>query len=469
MKRLILFLLFFPALAVAQSKSTASVHFSCTDKTLEQGFTWATRQALGYVRRNGDPVGDWYEAALPNREAFCMRDVSHQLIGANILGLADINRNLLTKFVKPVAESRDWCGYWEIDRLDRPAPVDYKSDTDFWYNLPANFDILDACLRQYYWTGDTTYLINPDFQRFYKITCNEYTSKWDHDGNGIMEGTRDAKLRYRGIGSYNEDDSGVTGNDLIAAQVLGLRRYTEILTMIRNTRQVASYQKKADRLEYTFEKTWWDDSKKTYHQFLREDGTWTRNDIMLLFLLRWNFVREDRIEEVLKRLDETEATINVESFSYWPLEVYRYGQQERATALLKKLVSPELKRREYPEVSYAAIEAYTMGLMGIEPNAKTRTIRTLSRLDQSVEADMENIPIFDGSITVRHDGMSSTRFTNHTKKTINWVACFYKDDAELRYNGRNITGKITRDRNNRRYAFFSLMVKPGETATVSVL
>ncbi|MFA6126609.1 MAG: hypothetical protein WC699_04845 [Bacteroidales bacterium] len=33
-----------------------------------------------------DPVGPWYEAAEPGREAFCMRDVSHQSMGAHALG-----------------------------------------------------------------------------------------------------------------------------------------------------------------------------------------------------------------------------------------------------------------------------------------------------------------------------------------------------------------------------------------------
>jgi len=28
--------------------------------------------------------------------------------------------------------------------MEPTAPVDYKSDADFWYNLPANFDIIDA-------------------------------------------------------------------------------------------------------------------------------------------------------------------------------------------------------------------------------------------------------------------------------------------------------------------------------------
>ncbi|MCK7461715.1 MAG: hypothetical protein MZU84_06460 [Sphingobacterium sp.] len=86
---------------------------------------------------------------LPSRFAFCMRDVSHQATGAHVLGLAAFNRNMLDKFARAVSPSRDYCSYWEIDKWNRPAPVDYKSDRDFWYNLTANFDVLDACWRQY--------------------------------------------------------------------------------------------------------------------------------------------------------------------------------------------------------------------------------------------------------------------------------------------------------------------------------
>jgi hypothetical protein len=111
------------------------ITFTSDDAALVKGFEWARKQAMAYVNRGNDPVGHWFEAALPGRSAFCMRDVSHQLVGAQMLGLADINKNLLTKFVSAVAESRDWCGYWEIDKWNRPAPVDYKNDQDFWYNL----------------------------------------------------------------------------------------------------------------------------------------------------------------------------------------------------------------------------------------------------------------------------------------------------------------------------------------------
>ena len=68
-----------------------------SNAALVAGFDWAKAQALAYVYR-GDPVGDWYEAALPGREAFCMRDVAHQSTGAQLLGLADCNYNMLYRF-----------------------------------------------------------------------------------------------------------------------------------------------------------------------------------------------------------------------------------------------------------------------------------------------------------------------------------------------------------------------------------
>ena len=61
--------------------------FVSSDKELNKAFHWAQNKALSYAHDNTDPVGYWYEAALPDREAFCMRDVSHQAIGAEIFGI----------------------------------------------------------------------------------------------------------------------------------------------------------------------------------------------------------------------------------------------------------------------------------------------------------------------------------------------------------------------------------------------
>ena len=51
-----------------------TLEFSSSLLKLDEGFKWARQQALSYVHNGEDAVGLWYEAALPARNAFCMRD-----------------------------------------------------------------------------------------------------------------------------------------------------------------------------------------------------------------------------------------------------------------------------------------------------------------------------------------------------------------------------------------------------------
>jgi len=85
--------------------------FHCSDESLNQAFQWAKSKALSFAHDSSDPVGPWYEAALPNREAFCMRDVSHQALGAEILGLGKHNFNMFLKFAQNISEEKDYCSY----------------------------------------------------------------------------------------------------------------------------------------------------------------------------------------------------------------------------------------------------------------------------------------------------------------------------------------------------------------------
>lgn len=147
------------------------ITFTCGDKLLNDGFAWAKQQALAYSHE-GDLVGDWYEAALPNRQSFCMRDVAHQCMGAEALGLHPHNKNMLLRFAQSIAESRDFCSFWEIDSDYRPTRVDYTNDSDFWYNLPANFDLMDACWRVFRRTGDPLLTHSSDFTRFYDMSIH---------------------------------------------------------------------------------------------------------------------------------------------------------------------------------------------------------------------------------------------------------------------------------------------------------
>ncbi|MBX7125293.1 MAG: hypothetical protein K1X47_06340 [Cyclobacteriaceae bacterium] len=457
------------ALTAAGQHSDGAVEFECNDASLQQGFQWARAQALSWVRRGHDPVGHWYEASLPGRSAFCMRDVSHQLSGANLLGLADINKNLLFRFAASVDSSRDWCGYWEIDKEGGPAPVDYKSDLDFWFNLPGNFDVMNACVRQYQWSSDTTYLQHPVFQRFYEVVSSDYIKRWDRNGDGIMEGTTDTKIPYRGIGSYEEAKEGLTGCDLIAIQSHALSSLGNLLRDRGDRGRAAALQQQADKLFHRFQNEWWNDSGKFYYQFLQKDSNRLRNDPMQVMLLRWNFVASSRIKDVLRSVLESESQMNVETLSYLPRELFRYGSPAEGVRALKKLTSPELKRREYPEVSFAALEAYCEGLMGIGVHAPDYAVSTLSRLpSDTLRARLLHIPLFGGTIDVAHEGQNSTTISNHTPQTITWFAGFHGEGAWLQVAAMRERATATLDLNGRKVLLVRVKVAPGATVTAKM-
>ncbi len=154
------------------------VQFGGTDTAIVRAFAWAKAQALQYKGKPGDPVGPWYESALPPRDAFCMRDVSHQSVGAAILGLDAENKNMLTLFARNISASKNWCSYWEINKHGVPAPDDYLNDREFWYNLNANFDVLWAAWRVAAWTGDSSYYEAPVFRYFQQQTADAYIKSW---------------------------------------------------------------------------------------------------------------------------------------------------------------------------------------------------------------------------------------------------------------------------------------------------
>ena len=176
--------------------SGKELRFESSDKNLELTFLWGEKMALSYAHHGDDAVGCWYEAALPSRNAFCMRDAAHQSIGAEILGLSKHNYNIMYKFASNISESKDWCTYWEIDKNDNPCRADYASDDDFWYNLNANFDVMYACWRLYEWTGDKRYLLDGGaFENFYALSAKNYVDSWQLNPEQMLTRTREVNRK----------------------------------------------------------------------------------------------------------------------------------------------------------------------------------------------------------------------------------------------------------------------------------
>src|SRR5262245_37795416 len=64
----------------APAARQSPLDFDSSDAALVAAFRWAKNQSLSFTF-DDDPVGPWYEAAEPGREAFCMRDTAHQAMG----------------------------------------------------------------------------------------------------------------------------------------------------------------------------------------------------------------------------------------------------------------------------------------------------------------------------------------------------------------------------------------------------
>lgn len=475
--------LLFSYCLVAQQHSEIS--FSCNNKELDDAFEWAKNKALSFAHDGSDPVGYWYEAALPNREAFCMRDVSHQAIGAELLGLSKHNWNMFLKFGQNISKEKDYCSYWEINRYDQPAPVDYENDHDFWYNLPANFDVIYNALRLYKWTGKEAYIKNSDLTNFYRLSMKDYVKHWELGHDRVLTRKRDmhlskpvnGKWRFgnkRGIPTYNEGGRGETqlGIDMTASLVAAYKAYAKILELNGEKDLSKTMHKLAEKEEQFLNEFWWDKDKGKYKSILYSDGTfdyfWVgNNQAFQHYVLYFNAISDkEKIEAMVNDYVENYDKLIVELKSYLPILFYENGHSSIANKMLVELCSRDNKRRDYPENSFTVIEHIVCGLMGLEVNADLNMISTLSRLDKESDwAEINNVPILaNGKISLKHTGHSKTTLTNHGESEILWNVKMKDGGPVLFVNGGKKQAFYS---NEGTFSYTTVTVAAGETVSVS--
>ncbi len=427
--------------------------FTSTDKNLQKSFEWAKKTALSYSHNGQDPVGYWYEAALPKREAFCMRDVSHQSVGAQILGLVEHNKNMFTHFIENISESKDWCSFWEINRYDAPAPADYLNDREFWYNLNANFDVLQACFKLYCWTGDKDYVSSPAFVHFFDRTVSEYVDRWKLSPDSLMRRPSHMNLPdkfdpgnnfhvCRGLPSYVENLPGITtGVDLLATLYGGFSAYSRIAALNGNNVQAERAYQHAQKYRNILEEQWWDTAHNRYNTALLNTGEFTRGEGVPYIL--WFGATEDPERIRASFTDILSSEWNAENLSHFPELFYRYGYNDEAYEYLISL--PAMTRADYPEVSFGIIEGCVSGVMGFRPSYADKTVETLSRMKEKEEAEIKNISSFDGYMTVKHIGNDYTEIVNNTNIGLSWKASFLGEYPYIESNGITYPSEQYRD------------------------
>jgi hypothetical protein len=483
-----LVLLALSASSIAQTNDRtrrSHLELRSSDARLVQSFNWAKQQAMAYVF-DGDPVGPWYEAALPGRRAFCMRDVSHQVAGAQALGLSKYTHNMLRRFAENISASRDGCSYWEINYLNQPAPIDFKSDAEFWYNLPANFDVLDACYRMFLWTEDRSYIEDPAFLNFYDHTVTYYVSQWDLGVDRIMARRNPVQTSpfFRGDPSYEESRRDmVLGVDLLATQYAGYRSYAAIQAIRGDEGAAQLYLRSALDVKGLINRAWWNPAEGYFFAFLDKDRRFQGRagaDLLYRDVAEEGPKAQGALDTLLKKM-RNEPASEVEPESHYAEILYRYGKPDAAYAEIMDLTRPGRERQEYPEVSYSVIGAIVNGLMGInvEPDVPIEdvalgkpfetVVRTLPQLTARTSwAELRNVPIGDGSITVRHYGEQRTVLINHEAKDLNWEAAFPGSFVALVVNGKSTNAHTELRHLGRAVTWVRIQVKPGKSARVEI-
>jgi hypothetical protein len=470
--------------AAASVVPEGAIEFESSDDKLADGFRWAKAQALAYARNDGS-IGPWYEAALPGRDAFCMRDVSHQSTGAQFLGLGSRTLNMLRRFAANISASKKWCTWWEITHDNLPAAIDYNNDHDFWYDLPASFDVLDACYRQWLWTRDSNYL-DEVFLDYYRHTVTDYVQAWDHDRDGLLEHL--PNFGHMGIATYDEDlqDEILVGSDLIAAQYAAFRDYAAIERTRNESTVAAEFDRKADGLQSLYNSRWWDAGRNRYFDALGESGKFTEGlkestgrstiEFPLYYgLTEKGFKTVAVLDELEKRLKLDEDAIHgvvggVEGRSYLPDIFYKYGRSRAGYRALTAMMDPGLKRREYPEVSYTVIGNLGAGLMGIRPLDREQTVETFPQLtDETGWAALHHVPVGRNVISVKHVKNNETSLTNENGPALAWCAAFPGKFRALFSSGKEIPATITLRREGDAETYSTVQVARGETRVARVV
>jgi hypothetical protein len=459
--------------AVAPSR----LEFDAADATLVKAFDWAKRQSMAFVYED-DPVGPWYEAAEPGREAFCMRDTAHQAMGAHALGLARHNHNMLRRFAENISDARDWCSLWEIDRYNRPAPVDYRNDAEFWFNLPANFDVLDCCYRMYLWSGDLSYVNDPVFLNFYERTVTDYVERWALGPTEVMKRPRLLNVRgmpepgkkfqvNRGIPGYDEQSHDYTlGVDVLACQYAAYVAYSQIQAVRGDAARADALQKQANAVKNLVNSTWWNEADRSFYN--RLDAAHRPEGKAGSGLLYRGIV--DDPARIAAALNDGRGSVEV---------LYRYGDADAAYARLIDIAFGGRSRREYPEVPFSWVGALVNGTMGIDLEATSAVqawtqgfwvqavIRTQAGLGTKVGwAELRNLPIRANEVTVRHDGLRKTSFTNQHGPALLWKATFAGKYDTLLVNGRAVKARQEKDSVGRDLSWVRVTVGGGGTSTV---
>ncbi|MFE8729858.1 hypothetical protein, partial [Aeromonas hydrophila] len=133
---------------------------------------------------NGDGTGlhDYlpsYWAGYYDRTAFYGRDFAHQVAGAEIAGWRAENFSMFKVFARNANEARKWYTLWAFNFDGSPHTIDYKDDSWFVREVPAQFELVEKAYHAYLWSGDRRYIEDPELWTFYGKVMTDFIALHD--------------------------------------------------------------------------------------------------------------------------------------------------------------------------------------------------------------------------------------------------------------------------------------------------
>lgn len=479
------------------------VKVSSSNEYLEDTFNWAANKLDQFVmtgkhgpvnkdenRPDGTGEADYipsYWAGYYDRTAFYSRDFVHQATGGQIAGLEEENYTMFNTFAKNCTEARKFYTVWALNFDGTPHTIDYKDDTNFVCEVPAQFELVEKAYKQYLWSGDERYIWDEDMFNFYTNVMTKYVELHDSNGNGIAEGTGGGI--FQGTASYNErgGEPLLEAGDAIGSQYQATLAYAGILEA-RGDEEGAKewYQKAADLKKYfneewsvaegqedTYARGWSTDGVTKYTGFGKENS-W----FMPMKLITEPGERNDAyIDYILENLGDgigsvPTAPTNIEAYTYIPDMLFPYNRSDDAWKWMKYITSIKDEPHErpsqgtngdYPEISFTFVSHTIEGMMGVEPNAGEGFVATSPRLPQEVaDVTAQYIDIGDYELDLTHTGNTASEMTNHSDQDLTWEARFYGDYSSIKFGDETVPAE-QKEINGELVSYAQVTLKAGET------
>lgn len=481
-----------PVVACAQPV----LSISSSNKKLEAAFNWAREKALSYVQtgksgvvdrheRNSPGTGDVpyipsYWAGYTSRTAFYSRDYCHQATGGHLLGLQRENLSMLKAFAATSTETRKWFPLWALNFDGSAFKLDSPRDDYFVREVPAVFELVEQCYRQYLWTGDPAYLNDPTLWNFCTKAVSEFIELHDtRIPNGVAEGDGSGDI-FRGSATYNEvasDSPLIESGDAIACQYQALLSYSKMLALKGEGGKAEEFAQKATRLKSLFNEEW--GVKKDSTGYVRgydvKGNAPTNWGLENSWFMPMKFItepseRNDAFLDAIARCMDSRwgRPSNLEAITYIPGVFFPYNRVDEAWKWLEYII--DQPDREYPEVSYTLIGHVVEGMLGLEPNLPGGSFSTVSRLPDAVgSVEVSDIPLGDHRINVAHEGLTKSQVRHVSGGApLKWEACFYGDHMKVSVNSKVIDA-LKKKIHGLNACFVVVDLPVGESATAELV